>query len=225
MRLTFILFLTFLLMPNHVLATSIIAPDSLEAKKIIKILTPELTRKISYENIENFTKEAQPYLRKFNDKIPQKLMLIANYSSTFIDVNKDGIKEFIFWSEGMAENSWSRPREFIAVAQKDKNDRWQISAFNYLSTGKDEHSSQPSLKCQKELAPTTPSCRFSYSRLFTKIGSANEFIGLYLNYAIYGTSGHSYVSKIIRYNRYEDKIEINTITAPLPLIPDMGYGK
>jgi len=117
--------------------------------------------------VDYYLKEAVPRLDHIEN-------FIASDAHAFIDIDVDGKKEFVVWSDGLKPSKWGA-RDFIAVLSRGKGS-WQMVAIKLLND-------TISIKCSEE-----HKCRFAWT-YFSPPTGPNFQMGGMLTYAGYGVNG------------------------------------
>ena len=137
---------------------------------------------------------------------------IASDALWLVDIQGNGQKELIFWSEGLYNES-GLGKDFIAVAHK-KGRQWRLANFRYLDP-------PPSVRPFHQGGHT--GYRFAYRRFALKPLTANGFVGGVLTFASYGASGHTFGTVEVDYNPYDKVFDMRLLLSAVPLVPDTTW--
>jgi len=179
-----------------------------EARAVIASVKNEIISKIDYssdelkkmnsEFVDYYFASAKPRLNNLEQYINPQAM-------HFIDIDEDGQKELLFYSEGLSPSAFG-PKNFIAIVAK-KNNKWILAKLEIVE--------EVTIFCKK-----IGECFFAASHLKIKPKTPNKYISAALFYVYYGASDSTFFTTIVGYNSYEKEFYFKTINSPIPVIDD-----
>ena len=153
------------------------------------------------EELKKFKEDFKSY---YNESVKIRINNMEKFISEsaihWIDLNFDSKKELIFWTEGLAPSSWGG-KEFLFIVSLSKD-------------------GQPSLMLSHKLHHVSRGTQSYRHRRFwlepNKGKGFNDHLRAILSYGHFGASGSTFYTLEIKYNRYDNKIEIDTVATAAP---------